>query len=1118
MTLHLPEFSSNTGSGAERRTVAGDISATVAGIVASDQAPLGVALDVASAYFNAAGYGLIADAFDGVGPVRLLLGAEPTDAQVRETVTSLQVRGAHKGNPVVTAAIRAHEEALIEDRDLAGFGREVDELIERLIGWLERGDVQVRKLNKGFLHGKAFLLGFGAGSVLAGSSNLTRAGLAHSRELNVGVYNPGAVGQVRDWFDEQWDAADAYDLAELYRARRVPHDPHLVFMRMLLALYGDEVAEEPDIDNELGLAPHQLDGVFRARRILARRRGVIIADEVGLGKTYIAGELIREATMERRQKVLVVAPAALRDTTWNPFLHQMNLPATVASFEQLVAELDPEFQGLRKIPSIDDIAMVIVDEAHHIRNAGTERASAMRHLLSGKVGKDLVMLSATPVNNSLQDLYNLLGYINPSDSAFADVGVTSLSEYFKRAMALDPDELSGEHLFDVLDAIAVRRTRRFIQTQYPGLKLPNGEPIVFPQAVVHRVDYRLDDVLPDFFPRFAAALGKGLDDKTDALPGSYLTMARYLPSRYDAIEGDAQHEVQNAGLLQSALLKRFESSSAAFCSTLRVMQKSHEQFLAALDRGWVLTGKALSGWVSTDSDDVEAYVTDLDDEHRDNAEEASSYDVEALRNDVLADHALLREFEQEVAQVDWRKDPKIAALVEELAAVAAKARLEGHGADDTRDRRKVLMFTYFADTANYVYDAITQLIEEDERLADYRGRIVRATGGDKAGQGSAIVGFSPRTAAPGMDAEDKYDLVIATDVLSEGVNLQQAGHIINYDLPWNPMRLVQRHGRIDRIGSTHTHIHLRCFFPDEQLEELLALETRLQMKLKHAAAAFGADEVLPGMKPVERNLTETREEIQKLRDEDASIFKPDRAASASSEEFQRRLQRALSDKTTAEAIHNLPWGAGTGLRKAGAQSGVVFCMVVADHPMPFFRFVPMDVGPDGAFAPIPAVDGAFEVDDSRLPCLNLADPGEKTVVPHLTEAMHQAVFDAWPIARDHVYTDWMEHTDPAKIQPKIPKAMRDAAMLVRDHGSALGEQQDRLEKRFGQVVEARYQTLVRQTIQEHEGSPEQGVLALKTLADQLRLPVPEPVRPFAPIQIEDVRVLAWVAVAPDEAR
>jgi superfamily II DNA/RNA helicase len=168
----------------------------------------------------------------------------------------------------------------------------------------------------------------------------------------------------------------------------------------------------------------------------------------------------------------------------------------------------------------------------------------------------------------------------------------------------------------------------------------------------------------------------------------------------------------------------------------------------------------------------------------------------------------------------WDQDPKLTALTDALAQIAADAQSEGISGQQVRDKRKVIIFSYFADTVEHLASQVRAAVEADDRLAAYRDRIAVASGPDKRGRAQTLAGFAPRTAG-GLHAEDLYDLLIATDVLSEGVNLQQARHIINYDLPWNPMRLVQRHGRIDRIGSGHAEVFIRCFFPDQQLEALL---------------------------------------------------------------------------------------------------------------------------------------------------------------------------------------------------------------------------------------------------------------------------------------------------------
>ena len=202
--------------------------------------------------------------------------------------------------------------------------------------------------------------------------------------------------------------------------------------------------------------------------------------------------------------MLVVAPATLRDGPWRKFLLDFQLGVERISYNELREE--------KHQYKIEEYALVVVDEGHNLRNPATETAAALRALLAGTPPKQLVLLTATPVNNSLWDLYYLLSYFIKSDSAFASVGIRSLRAHFAQAMALDPDDLSPQHLFDVLDDVAVRRTRPFVKRYYPHDRVRiDGEdvPITFPKARPLTVNYQLNKALPGFFGRFAVALGRG---------------------------------------------------------------------------------------------------------------------------------------------------------------------------------------------------------------------------------------------------------------------------------------------------------------------------------------------------------------------------------------------------------------------------------------------------------------------------------------------------------------------------------------------------------------------------------------------------------------------------------
>ena len=1067
----------------------------------------GADLDVATAYFNVGGYSLVADALDDVHGTRLLLGAEPKPVEKRRRV--LGVESAHTARAArarLQGALVEHEGDLTIERDLLGFSLEVDAATRRLVEWLRSGTVQVRRLESRFLHGKAFLVADRSHGVVAGSSNFTYAGLASNVELNLGNYSPHVVGQVQEWFDELWNEAVDYDLAALYEARFEPHLPYLIYLRMLWERYGAELVEEAEAEGapQIHLTSFQADGLWRARRILAERHGVLIADEVGLGKTFLAGELIREAALDRRQRVLVVTPATLRDGPWRAFRSQFMLPMELISYEDLMSDrrLNPDHATGHKLEAgINDYAMVVVDEAHNLRNPGTQRAEALRRLLGGMPPKKLVLLTATPVNNSLWDLYHQLGYFMRNDAVFADVGIPSMRDHFAKAMALNPDDLTPEHLFDVLDAVAVRRTRSFVKRYYPNDTVKIGgqeQTITFPKPQVRKVSYDLDAVLPHFFDRFK----KALDPDTPPDDPESLTLARYAPSQYRLDQDLETHEIQLAGLLRSGMLKRFESSPYAFAQTCERMAASHDAFLELLDSGKVATGEALADWMATDSDDVDSHL----DEYAGLVDDADEYHIDRLRRHVARDRDLLRSFARTARTVTRSTDPTLAELADQLAALANEAKETGIGPDDTRNRRKVLVFSYYADTVDWIVEYLLEKTETDPRLEDYRGRIASLSGSTGAQDKRMVVwGFAPKTAdAPEGFDEDLYDLVVTTDVLAEGVNLQQAGHIINYDLPWNPMRLVQRHGRIDRIGSFHSQIVIRCVFPDARLDDLLNLEERLHRKIKQASAAVGVGEILPEQSRRDIDFAETRDEIERIRREDPTLFERGGTSrgALSGEEYRQELRQAV-EQGLRERIEQLPWGSGSGMAIASpgvSEPGYVFCVRVADWKQPLFRYV----GPD---------DGGTLIADT-LACLDRARPrnGFDTLRVLDDEAYRQA-FDAWESARTDVVDKWNYLADKANLEPRIPPTLTRAAEIVRSHAppAMTQDQIDRAIDTLHAPYPQRTIRTFRAAIKSTQDPTEQAKKILKRISD-LGLEPYEPPKPLPEITRDDVHLVCWLAL------
>ena len=545
------------------------------------------------------------------------------------------------------------------------------------------------------------------------------------------------------------------------------------------------------------------------------------------------------------------------------------------------------------------------------------------------------------------------------------------------------------------------------------------------------------------------------------------------------------------GLLRSGLLKRFESSPQAFGRTCARMAASCREFVKGLDGGVVLSGAEIKELAETDGD--EAWEELLVSRGR---RDAAAYEADRLRADAASDAEALESFAAAAAALP--DDPKAAALIETLAKVAADAAAEAVGPDDLRGKRKVLVFSYFADTLGHLDAVVREAVESDGRLADYRGRVATVCGAEGlhgVSRSQAVLGFAPRSSDAPPSQEDRFDILLTTDVLSEGVNLQDCRNLINFDLPWNPMRLVQRHGRIDRIGSVHTENFLYCLFPDARLNDLLALEGRIRTKLAQATASIGIEaEVLPGSATGGGVYADEAEQVRRLREGDATLLTTGGAEEPlSGEEFRTVLAKALS--YDRERIEQMPHAAGSGLMR-GPERGHFFCARVGDRTE--MRFVPAGGGP---------------VDASTLRCLSRIACGEREP-RHLPDDLRQDAYAAWDRARADVAAKWAFETDPKNLAPKVPRFLRQAVLLLRTHPPAGVD--DRTLQSAIDSIDADLLPYVRARLQEAfdpdaPQTPEAAARLLKEIRALGLRPVPEP-KGRPPIREEDIRLICWMAV------
>jgi len=1104
---------------------------------------------IATAFLNPSGFNLIADELEQAPRVRLLLGAEPEQEVIRAISDSDADR-----NSRLTEALKRHSDWIIAERDALGFTREASDQAKRLVEWLKQFDssahprVEVRRFTRGFLHGKAFISEDSSlPVVLAGSSNFTYAGLSLNAELNLGY---GAGDQVhgnlvREWFEHYWTQSEAFDLASIYAEQWNEHDPWTIFIRMLQELYGNDLDDVIPRKLQLALTQFQSDGVARAIRLLDSLGGVLIADEVGLGKTYIAGELIARSANEHRQSVLIVCPASLKTGMWEPFLekHDFSRRVKVYSFEEIRNRMDLEHDGHEEfIQSMDDFALVVIDEAHNLRNAAAQRSEAIdRAILAGSTPKKVVLLTATPVNNSLTDLETLIKYFVRDDAQFASENIPSIKQYIKHAQDLEPERLTPEHLFTLMDQVAVRRTRKFVKDNYPGQEIegPNGQKMVveFPTPKVYRIDYELDEIGNQLISKVVYALdlpedtpmvARYKEKKND--PGR-LILARYTSSAY-LISGEIERfQVSNAGLLRSALLKRLESSPQALNSTLIKLIAAHGAFLEALNQGSVLKGDALREWTSSDAESLDEFISALDEEAQQDIEDAKLYDVKVLKEDVASDLVLLTELQELANKAAKESDFKAQTLVRELAEIATRSRKADPRGVSAGDRRKVIVFSSFADTIVDLHARVKSAIDKSgtSSLSDYKGRLAEpimgsalttklhgTSGGVDQDKRTRIMSeFAPETAgstkADGTPlSPDNFDIILTTDVLSEGVNLQQAGRIINYDLPWNPMRIVQRHGRIDRIGSKHDTVQMGLFFPAKHLDELLHLEETLERKLAQAEAAVGAGVVLPGRTPGKQIIfADTREQIDQLYQGNPELLESRGSSAAlSGEEYRRRLTNEMKDAFTRHDVEALPYGSGSGFENPRIRgNGYVFCIKIGNHEKPWFRFVPVDQ----QWNPIEE-DGKFIVNDDMLTSLVAADPENSTRERWMNDGVYDRAFEAWKVARDSAFCDWTYLTDPMNLKPASPKAFRDASQLVFQSGQFLTpELQMELIGKLNAVPSKKVERAVRSALSIDE-SDKDKILAVKEEVEAAGLQKPEPPKPLHAVSENQVRLVCWMAV------
>jgi len=867
-------------------------------LLAPSQQPI---LFIATAYFNLDALKRLEPEIHKVAHLRLLIGKEQEQAFVLTDKLFQEV-----------------QRSLAEARD-------APTEIQRWCKFLSQEKVEVRVYRKGFLHGKAYLLEnipvLGAVGFV-GSSNFTGAGLTTNLELNAVLKQQSAVDELRKWFDALWQESEDYkqELIGLLSRFTQQYKPYEIYIKVVYEAYrdrlGSNLSEEREKPSPIALADFQRDGYLAAKDILENYGGVIIADSVGLGKTFLALRLLDDYAYRERIPTLIICPAALIDTLWKPLLRRYGIYADVISMERFSREDFP-------LHEYQEHKLIVVDESHNFRNPSTNRWENLFKLLNNDAEKKLILLTATPVNNTLFDLYHQLRFITRDrDDFFLAAGISNLRQYFINA------ETNRETLYEVLEAIAVRRSRQFIRKNYPDAEI-DGQRIRFPERELHSVNYSLEksyggglykriaeaienlNLAPyqvDMFRKevvepkkaFLSQLGLFDDEGEQKSLREKLKGLGWDDERIQDLFWNLGRQNAIAHIMRVLYLKRLESSVHALRISLQRQKDFQEKFLEALRMGRLLNSPAYRKWLQIEdtddqSEDEHNLQALLDKLPELNLNELNEYDVEQLQKAVNDDIERLESLLSELDKLSAEQDEKLHALKNLLAN-----ELRG---------KKVVVFSYFKHTARYIY----KHLREDEEFLKQAGLSVEKMSIIDSDVSSEerldrIRRFAPKANNYDVPQEKEIQVLFSTDVLSEGQNLQDADTIINYDLHWNPIRMVQRIGRLDRIGSPHNTIHVYNFIPEDALEELLRLLERLHEKLSKINQSVGLDASVLGETPNPMDFNTLR----RIAQEDGAVLDDLEMESELSigEFLMQDLLRFL--KQAGEAyLSQIPYGVGT---------------------------------------------------------------------------------------------------------------------------------------------------------------------------------------------------------------
>ena len=763
--------------------------------------------DILVGYFRTSGFFKLYKSMEDIEKIRVLVGLN-ADKRTIDIINMSQ----KEAKEAFTVNI---ENEFTESDDTS----DVEQGVYIFIDWLRTGKIEMRMYTEKPIHAKVYIMRKDMsknaehyGSVITGSSNFSMAGLVDNLEFNVELKDSRNVDFALDKFEELWikstDIKNAYiDTINQKTWLRNDITPYELYIKTLYEFFEEEI--NADIESTFDdLLPdgfmrlkYQSDAVIDAQKKLESYGGVFISDVVGLGKTYICAMLAKRLN---RGKKLVICPPVLVDY-WKQVLLDFDVSARVESLGKLGSIIEQGF---------DEYKYVFVDEAHRFRNSDTESFKMLHNIC---YGKKVILISATPINNYSSDIEHQLYLFQEKHNSTVIPYTKNLEGYFSglrgklNKIPKGTQEYREQHRANsedirntLLRNVMVRRTRRDITEFYAedlekqGLSFPK---VGTPEKIIYAFDEVIDEVFTQTMRTIKA-----------------LKYARYTPLLYLKDQSKVKTmliaQKNMSGFMKSILVKRLESSFFAFKNTLSRFISSYEQYIDMFNKCEIFISKKVNVYDLLDSGDDEKVMRLVEEGT------IQHYTVDEFKDDYIEyltkDLAMLKSLQ--IAWDEVTTDPKLDEFIKELQT---NQNLKG---------QKIIIFTESKETARYLGDNLKNIY--GEKVVVFSGESGNAL--KKAIEDS----FNPKNA---IKVNDKYDILITTDVLAEGINLHRSGVVINYDLPWNPTRIMQRVGRINRVGTEYSRIYVYNFFPTSQTEQHLPLKDKIIEKLQLFHDTLGED-------------------------------------------------------------------------------------------------------------------------------------------------------------------------------------------------------------------------------------------------------------------------------------